>query len=160
MTTENLLIWNVRGLNARARRNVVRDLAADQHVSLVCFQETKLDTCTDAIVPVHTCVGILLAWNRDIWSANTPIFRAHSISAHITLKASGESWWLTVVYGPQGDQNKIQFLEELRALRQSCSRMWMICGDFNIIYKATDKSNGRLHRRMMGRFRRLIDVTP
>ena len=50
MTTENLLIWNVRGLNARARRNVVRDLAADQHVSLVCFQETKLDTCTDAIV--------------------------------------------------------------------------------------------------------------
>ena len=103
MTTENLLIWNVRGLNARARRNVVRDLAADQHVSLVCFQETKLDTCTDAIVrdlvgmnfdffslpAVHTCGGILLAWNRDIWSASTPIFRAHSISAHITLKASG-----------------------------------------------------------------------
>ena len=62
-----------------------------------------------------------------------------------------------MVYGPQGDRLKMQFLEELRSVRQSCSGMWMICGDFNIIYKAEDKSNGSLHRRMMGRFRRLID---
>uniref|UniRef100_A0A453BHH0 Endonuclease/exonuclease/phosphatase domain-containing protein n=1 Tax=Aegilops tauschii subsp. strangulata TaxID=200361 RepID=A0A453BHH0_AEGTS len=32
----------------------------------------------------------------------------------------------------------------------------MICGDFNLIYRDEDKNNGNLHRRMMGRFRRLI----
>jgi hypothetical protein len=32
----------------------------------------------------------------------------------------------------------------------------MINGDFNMIYQAADKSNGRLHRRQMGRFRRLL----
>ena len=47
MIAENFLIWNVRGLNARARRNVVRDLIADQGVSLVSLQETKLDLFTD-----------------------------------------------------------------------------------------------------------------
>jgi hypothetical protein len=30
----------------------------------------------------------------------------------------------------------------------------MLCGDFNLIYQAADKNNGRLSRRMMGRFRR------
>lgn len=62
-----------------------------------------------------------------------------------------------MVYGPQGVQAKIRFLEELRSVRQVCADMWMISCDFNIIYRADDKNNGRLHRRMMGRFRRLIN---
>ena len=171
MNSENLLVWNVRGLNSRAWRNVVRNLAGEQRASLVSLQETKLDSCSDSIVrdmlgldfdyfalpASHTCGGILLAWNRGVWSASCPVYRQFSLSALITLRASGDSWWITVVYGPQGDRLKMQFLEELRSVRQSCSGMWMICGDFNIIYKAEDKSNGSLHRRMMGRFRRLID---
>ena len=56
MIAEIFLIWNVRGLNARARRNVVRDLIADQGVSLVSLQETKLDLFTDAII--RDLVGI------------------------------------------------------------------------------------------------------
>jgi len=38
MIAENLLVWNVRGLNSRARRNVVKE-----RVSLISLQETKLD---------------------------------------------------------------------------------------------------------------------
>ena len=95
MITENLLVWNVRGLNARARRNAVRQLVADQCVSL---QETKLADCDDAIVrelvgtnfdffslpAAQTSGGILLAWNKDIWSATSPIYRDFSISLHIS----------------------------------------------------------------------------
>jgi hypothetical protein len=33
----------------------------------------------------------------------------------------------------------------------------LLCGDFNLIYKAEDKNNAILNRRMMGRFRRFID---
>lgn len=33
---------------------------------------------------------------------------------------------------------------------------WMINGDFNMIYQAGDRSNGRLHRRQICRFRRLL----
>jgi hypothetical protein len=32
----------------------------------------------------------------------------------------------------------------------------MINGDFNMIYQAGDRSNGRLHRRQICRFRRLL----
>ena len=171
MNAENLLIWNARGLNSRARRNVVRQLVEEQWVSLVSIQETKLDSCDHTIIrdmlgsdfdffdlPVsHTCGGIVLAWNRCFWLASSPVYKEFSLTARLTLLATGDSWWITVVYGPQGDQAKIRFLEELRSIRQVCPDTWMICGDFNIIYKAEDKNNGRLHRRMMGRFRRLIN---
>jgi len=33
----------------------------------------------------------------------------------------------------------------------------MVCGDFNLIYMASDKNNGRLHRGLMRRFREVID---
>ena len=150
---------------------MVRELVGEQRASLVSLQETKLDSCNDAItrdlfgldfdffdLPVsHTCGGILLAWNCNIWLASAPSYRNFSLTAHLTLQTTGVSWWVTVVYGPQCNQAKIQFLEELRGIRQSYPGMWLICGDFNLVYKAEDKKNGRLHRRMMGRFRRLIN---
>ena len=60
---------------------------------------------------------------------------------------------------PQSDINKIAFLDELRAIRDGCSGPLLLCGDFNLIYKAEDKNNSILNRRMMGRFRRFIDDT-
>jgi len=150
---------------------VVRQLVEEQRVSLVSIQETKLDSYDHTIIrdmlgsdfdffdlpASHTCGGIVLAWNRCFWLASSPVYKEFSLTARLTLLATGDSWWITVVYGPQGDQAKIRFLEELRSIRQVCPDTWMICGDFNIIYKAEDKNNGRLHRRMMGRFRRLIN---
>jgi hypothetical protein len=52
---------------------------------------------------------------------------------------------------------RLAFLHELRDLRPSLSGPWAIFGDFNLIYQAANKSNGRLSRRMMGRFRRLLN---
>jgi exonuclease III len=111
-------LWNVRGLNSRARRNVVRDLVGEHHTSLVSLYETKLDNCADSLVhdtlglafdffslpAAHTCGGILLAWNRDVWSASCPLRRDFSLSARLNLKATGEEWWITTVYGPQSDR--------------------------------------------------------
>lgn len=98
----------------------------------------------------------MLAWKRQVWSVATPIVRDFPLTAHVSLLEGGEAWWLTNVYGPQDDVGRVQFLDELRSLRSSCSGPWMICGDCNIIYRARDKNNGHLNRRMMGRFRQFI----
>jgi hypothetical protein len=39
MNENNCVIfnWNVRGLNAAARRQVVRDMVTDNHANLVCL---------------------------------------------------------------------------------------------------------------------------
>jgi exonuclease III len=140
--------------------------------SLVCLQETKLHVIDDtlvkdmlgldfdyfALLAVNTRGGILVAWDANCWSVSSPILESHSLSVKVALRSNpGATWWLSNVYGPQGDTAKVGFLQELRDLRPSLSGPWAICGDFNIINQAADKRNGRLSRRMMGHFRRLLN---
>lgn len=49
------------------------------------------------------------------------------------------------------------FLQELRDVRVACPGAWLLCGDFNMIYRAEDKNNRRLNRRSMRRFARLLN---
>jgi hypothetical protein len=49
------------------------------------------------------------------------------------------------------------FLRELRSLKDLVRPAWLVLGDFNLIYLDQDKSNGRLNRRMMARFRRALN---
>jgi exonuclease III len=83
--------------------------------------------------------------------------RTNTITAKVRTQSSAGPWWITVVYGPQEDAEKIAFLQELRDIRRDCEGPWMICGDFNLIYQDEDKNNNNLDRRMMGRFRRVIN---
>ena len=43
MLGQQVFIWNVRGLNSRAHRDVVREFLQQQRVSVVCLVETKVD---------------------------------------------------------------------------------------------------------------------
>jgi endonuclease/exonuclease/phosphatase family metal-dependent hydrolase len=81
---------------------------------------------------------------------------AHSTSVQFCL-AEGQTWWLTCVYGPQGNEEKIQFMQELHGVREVCHGPWVIVGDFNLIYRVKDKNSDTYNRAMMGWFRRLID---
>jgi exonuclease III len=47
MGNDNIIIWNVRGLNSHARWDVVRTMVVDEHPSFVCLQETKLHVLND-----------------------------------------------------------------------------------------------------------------
>lgn len=73
------------------------------------------------------------------------------------MKMESISWSITVVYGPQLEEQKIEFLEELQELEANMRPAWLLIGDFNLIYKAAYKNNDRLDRRMMQRFKGAID---
>jgi hypothetical protein len=70
--------------------------------------------------------------------------------------AFGQEWFLTTVYGPQEDNEKLQFLGELRWMQHMVSDKWLIIGDFNLILQASDKSNNNLNMRLMGAFREVV----
>jgi hypothetical protein len=63
-----------------------------------------------------------------------------------------------LVYGPAKDEDKTAFLVELHELAQVCLDPWLVCGDFNMIYRAHDKNNDRLNRRRMGRFGHFLNL--
>lgn len=150
---------------------MVRTVVDQEHVSLLCLQETKVSVIDDQFVrdllggsfdyhylPAHnTRGGILMAWRTNIWSGSNFTRENNSITVKLMQLADGFATWVTTVYGPQADTDKINFLDELRSIRQRHIGPWLLCGDFNMIYNASDKNNAMLHRRMMGRFRKFLN---
>jgi exonuclease III len=146
-------------------------MVASTHPDLVCLQEMKKATISRRMVlsmlgaefdefivlPADgTRGGILLAWKGSVCQHLNFRIDSFSLSVQFTHD-KGDPWWFTGVYGPQSDVLKIQFLEELRHVRQACTGPWIVGGDFNLIYQAVDKNNSILDRAMMGRFRRFIN---
>lgn len=62
-----------------------------------------------------------------------------------------------MVYGPNEDALKEDFLQEIASIAPPLGEPWLITGDFNMIYEARDKSNLNLKRRIMGKFRKALD---
>lgn len=168
----NCFVWNVRGLNGRARRNVVREFVVQERPTLVCIQETKLSVICNSLAneilgtnfdydylpAINVAGGILLAWNVDCWAVSNITKGRHSLSARLAeVDSMRDPWWITVVYGPQLDHDKEEFLEELSRFRDAAPGPWLLCGDFNMIYRAQDKNNDRLDRHCMRRFRSFLN---
>ena len=169
----NLLDWNPRGLNDKVRRAAVRDLVRDTHATIVCLQETKLDMVDNAIISetlgpnftanyavlpaTGTRGGMILAVSDSYFSLSNLHVTAATLSATVTMLSEGASWTITCVYGPQGEPEKLEFIEELRGLKTMALDAWLIVGDFNLITKASDKNNLNINRRLIGKFRSARD---
>jgi exonuclease III len=165
-----ILSWNPCGLNNPAKRDSVREVIDPLHVNVVCLQETKMDVIDRFIV--NQCLGpafdgfdylpaegtrggILLAWNTSMVCITNVVRDSFAISGEVHT-GSSEPWWITIVYSPQRTKDKIQFLAELTAHRNLCPGAWMIIGDFNMILRASEKSNDNLDRASMRRFRDFV----
>jgi hypothetical protein len=166
MDSTTLVCWNVCGLHSGARRALVVDTVVQERTSLLYLQETKMNIIDDSFISslvginfgyaylpaIGTRGAILIDWRLDMWSSSHILRSQYSLRLKLSASASGASWWIIVVY----DHEKVLFLDELRgcdllALSHGCR-----VGTFNLIYKAADKNNARLNRRLMGKFRRFI----
>ena len=171
MDLAKILIWNVRGLNSTSRQDFVRSIVDSSRSDIVCIQETKVTDMSRTIIlsslgsdfsdfiaapSVGASGGILIAWRQHIGVSLARRVDNHNVTVQFSTE-NGLSWWLTSVYGPQGNDDKIRFLQELRDIRAACPGPWMVAGDFNLIYRDEDKNNANYNRAMMGGFRRFIN---
>lgn len=169
---ENILAWNVHGLNSPARRDLLRTVVSDEHASLVAVVEIKLDVIDDWLIlqlfgrdvgyyflpMVGTHGGILVAWRANTWEVSDVVYDTFALSIKVKdRRVASAPWWLTVVYGPFPNADRLLFFEELRAFCAVHPGPWAIIGDFNLIYQATDKNNQNLDRRWMNRFRCFLE---
>jgi hypothetical protein len=138
-----------------------------------CASGTKLQLVDDSVVsatlgqqfidgyvalPVYgTLGGIILACSQDIYSLNHVDVRKYLVTATIQRRMDNSTWSLMAVYGPHGDTKKREFLQELRAVKTTTNNKWLVLGDFNLIYRACDKSNGRVNRGLMRSFRTVLN---
>jgi exonuclease III len=166
-----IVIWNVRGLNSVAQQDSLRTLVESSRADIVCIQETKIANLSQRVIlsalghgfsdyvvlpAAGASGGVLVAWKQHLQATGNNRVDTNSISVQFHSNVDMD-WWLTCVYGPQGNDEKIAFLQELREVRSVCLGSWMVAGDFNLIYKDEDKNNSNYNRAMMGRFRRFIN---
>jgi len=171
MYPSNILCWNVRGLNSQARQDEVHTLVNSSRVDVVCLQETKMAAVSRGTLlsmlgsdfsyfielpSIGASGGILIAWRHGLGQASASRIDQYSVPVEFSPRGL-QPWWLTCVYGPQEDDNKLLFLQELRSIRANCQGPWLLLGDFNLITSVEDKNNRNINRAMMGRFRRLIN---
>ena len=102
----------------------------------MCLQETKLD-----VIP-HTMVLSMLGI-------------AFSEFAYLPVS---ETCGGILIAGrqPDEDRDKVLLLEELEAIRDACPGPWVLTGDFNLILNEADKSNDKVDRANLRRFRRTV----
>ena len=162
-------------MNDLARRGVVFAVIRKHNVSVVCLQETKLQFIDISIVkqccgPLFTefCYapadgtrgGILIAWKPDTFQCSVQLFSPWSVAINGKLQQTQKNLNLFAVYGPQSDPDKVAFLQELQGRITSDlppNTATIVVGDFNMIVKASDKSNTNVNRRNMARFRKFIN---
>lgn len=121
MDLSSILVWNVWGLNGKARRDVVREIIASTRPEIVCLQETKIQNMTSrvllsalgssldqdvALAADGTRGGVLVPWNNTHVQAITHRMDEFSVSV-LFQNPSGSQWWCTMVYGPQDDHRKL-----------------------------------------------------
>ena len=110
MDRTSILIWNVRGLNDKARRDNLRKVVDEARPAVICLQETKMVAITRQTIlsmlgsdfdnnficlpSVGASGGILIAWRRRLGAAQASRVDTHSVSVQF-CSANGIPWWLT-----------------------------------------------------------------
>ncbi|KAM0855649.1 hypothetical protein ACQ4PT_049622 [Festuca glaucescens] len=102
--------------------------------------------------------GVIVAASADYFDLSTASYTLHTVSAKITMRATGKAWSITAVYGPQSDEDKMMFIEELKTLRGTVLPQWLLFGDFNLLVKESDKISRNVNRRYIAAFKAALNV--
>lgn len=97
----------------------------------------------------------MIAWDATTVLVSNPHRTTNTLTA-LVKPMVGDEWWLIGVYGPQSNNEKIEFLQELIDIRDLHVEPWVIAGDFNLLVNPEDKSNDAINHRMMARFQSKI----
>lgn len=139
MDPQNILVWNARGLNRPDRCNSVCDVILSANADIVCLQETKVAAMNQRLflsvfgsnydkhvaLPANgTRRGIVIAWKPTACQVISSRVDS-SVSIHVA-EQEGRNWWFTGVYGPQSDDERILFLQELRDVRALRAGPWLL----------------------------------
>lgn len=156
---DNLIAWNVRGLNSPLKQKEVLAFLLKNKCGLVGLLETKIkpqnfaklysssfqEWCVVSNINMHKGGRIILLWLDSNFQVDVK-FRSpqciHVAVRSITFRIDFEC---TVVYAFNGAKERIQLWDELRAIKQQIQGPWIVTGDFNCPLAKEDRIGSEVH---------------
>jgi exonuclease III len=151
----NIMDWNIRGINSQDRWNDIRQRFDETNCNIICLQETKRENFDQAYLrnfcpknlnqfaytpSVGNSGGIITVWNGNLFNGILISQDRHHITMKFTCKYSGRIWYLTNIYGPAHNEERMDFITWMADLDSSDMQLWMIMGDFNLIRGPENRS--------------------
>jgi exonuclease III len=152
-----IITWNIRGLNDRSKQRILRDCIKEESPDILMLQEMKCagmeaETIFQRIWKGCNYIqtdssgasgGLAILWNPNHTILSGPFSTIGTLSAHFEIIGSNQEGTITNVYGPQGQQEKIKFMERLARVKSlATTPNWILGGDFNMIMSLEEKTGG------------------
>lgn len=99
--------------------------------------------------------GLLIGWKWSYKLLNSWATK-HSCLALLQQESTGGVFLVTNVYGPSSDDQKQNFIQELKGLAPLVNHPWILGGDFNLVRWLIDRSGDRSSFELMAQFNDVI----
>lgn len=165
-----VLFWNIRGIRAKGRSKQLMDMVAEQHIDLVCLQETMKEGFTDKelIALCENCFtwhysaargrsgGMLIGLKEDQLEVLSVEIGEFFMSLVMIQRKDQFTWEVINVYGPAKQSKRRIFLEELNQKLDKGVLPVLIGGDFNLYRFSNEKSRGKVDIHRMEDFNKFV----
>jgi hypothetical protein len=145
----------VRGVGDRRKCDMVKEALHSISTYIVLLQETKLNEVnhfkSSSFLPatlqnfvtcdaLHSSRGHLIAWNSIKLKLLSSSVKPFSISTQFENQSNGTIFWITNIYGPNGDEERPAFFLEIRELADTIQGPWLLARDFNSVHNPQEIS--------------------
>ncbi|GMI81993.1 hypothetical protein HRI_001868600 [Hibiscus trionum] len=165
-----LLSWNVRGLGKPRTVGRVKQKLRVESPSIIFFMETKVNEKKMARIrsrcgfpngidvgAVGRSGGLSMGWKSSC-NVSLRSYSKNHIDVLINDDSDGLQWRCTGFYGALEECRRTESWDLMRSLNDTPNLPWVVIGDFNEIFLATEKQGGRVRNaRQMDNFRTVVE---
>jgi exonuclease III len=152
----NFLSWNVRGLVDNHKCDIIKNSLSRNHFDLILLQRTKLfhiDQFKSAtflanwlqhyieLNATNASRGLLSAWDNSKWQLISSVSKTYSLFIQLESQSNATKVWISNIYGPNLDEERPIFFQELESLAGLTQGPWILAGDFNCVRNPLERSS-------------------
>ncbi|XP_070017166.1 uncharacterized protein [Nicotiana sylvestris] len=167
-----VISWNVRGLNDKKKREIIKSQVQNWRADIICMQETKVEGDIEEIVrqiwggrwvryasleASGTRGGILLLWDCRVWKGEVLQTGAYTLTCKFEALLQNFQCHITRVYAPNCRIERKKVWSEIGAVRGLMEGPWAVCGDFNVTRYPSEKRECSRRSRAMVEFSDFIE---
>ncbi|XP_074298979.1 uncharacterized protein LOC141629970 [Silene latifolia] len=99
--------------------------------------------CVTTNSHIHKGGRVWMLWKPQLFDVHVLAYNPQFIHAKITVKVTGKSFFLTLIYAFNDGKDRLELWRSLKYFAHSCSDPWALAGDFNTVLNPDERLGGQ-----------------